>query len=475
MRLPYRSLYPIFAAAILAAISTGCTDEKIVEVPIPQFNAPPDAASGLLGYYDASTKQTTCGNCHVGLQSEWETTHHADAYATLENNASSQEFCYECHTVNENGHASTTTTTEGWNVVQDEAYHDVQCENCHGPGQTHVEDPDAFQPLASINPLDGYAACADCHSGTHHPFADEWAQSGHATPVAYPAGNANCISCHTGQGALVAWGVNADFLEKDAPLGSQEGITCAVCHDPHGSPNSAQLRFPVDVPDQNVNLCIKCHHKRAEPETDATTLRGPHSPQGPLLLGEGAGWFPPNFQPQVARIVGSHGTTGNPRTCATCHVASYTVTDPTSGDHVFSATGHLFLPIPCSDAQGIPTTDQNCTLAERNFNAGCTISGCHADDTAARSAYTTANTRIDALVEQMDSLLVQPAVAADFDRTDGIFTVADGSWFNTELARLPGSRVHNPFLIEQLMIATIQEVNNTYGPFPIIVNLEQQM
>lgn len=473
--MPIRLFRLALAPMILAAVATGCTEirTEIVEVPAKPSNPPPDASSGLLGYFDAATKQTTCGNCHIGFQSQWSQTKHADAYATLANNPSSQDFCYGCHTVTENGHSGTEPA--GWNVVQAEEYHDVQCENCHGPGEIHVQNPDASQPLASIAPLDGLAACADCHSGTHHGFADEWAQSGHATPVSYPAGRAECISCHTGQGALAAWGVNADYIEKDAPLGSQEGITCVVCHNPHGSENSAQLRFPIDVPDQNTNLCIKCHHKRAAPETEAETLRGPHSPQGPLLLGEGAGWFPPNFDPQIERIRGSHGTTGNPRVCATCHVASYQVTDPASGDHVFSVTGHLFLPIPCMDAQGLPTTDQNCTLDQRNFTAGCTEFGCHADDIAARSAYITANTRIDALVTQMEALLLQPPVAADLDRTDGIFTVADGAWFNNELAKMAGSRVHNPFLIEQLMLATITAINDTYGPLPITVPMSLEL
>ena len=65
----------------LVALALGCTSERIVfREPI---NPPPDETSGLLGYFDASTHQTSCGNCHIGQQSEWENTAHAGAFATL--------------------------------------------------------------------------------------------------------------------------------------------------------------------------------------------------------------------------------------------------------------------------------------------------------------------------------------------------------------------------------------------------------
>jgi len=120
---------------LLPLLLAGCTDEKIVfREP---FNPPPDAAAGLLGYFTTSDKQTTCGNCHVSHQTDWVTTRHADAYATLTNlGAAAQDFCFQCHTVNERGNA--LTAASGWNVVKDTAYHDVQCESCHGPGSIHV-------------------------------------------------------------------------------------------------------------------------------------------------------------------------------------------------------------------------------------------------------------------------------------------------------------------------------------------------
>ncbi|HEX6433957.1 MAG TPA: hypothetical protein VFZ87_06930, partial [Gemmatimonadales bacterium] len=187
-----------------------------------------------------------------------------------------------------------------------------------------------------------------------------------------------------------------------------------------------------------------------------------HSPEGPLLLGEGAGWFPPNFQPEVDRILGTHGSVANPRLCATCHVAKFTVTDQATGEFVFNATGHLFRAIPCVDTQGIPTPAPDCDITQRNFT-GCTTSGCHGSVEAARSAFLTANQRIADLVVELDARLALPGPAADLNPSDGRFTVADGANFNSQLAKLPGSPTHNPFLMEQLLVASIDAVNSTYA------------
>jgi len=475
---PIRLVRLALAPVMLAAVAVGCTETRTEFVELPRFNPPPDSVNGFLGYFDAANKQTTCGNCHVSGQGRWKLHGHADAWNTLENSGGAQDFCRGCHTVSENGNLAQGPA--GWNAVQTEVYYDVQCESCHGPGITHVQTPDGGTgPLASIKgDTLSPAACGTCHSGSHHPFIEEWSKSRHSQMNSYPQGRAECIACHTAQGALQAFGVNSEYLEKGAPLGQHEDITCAVCHDPHGSTNIGQLRFPIDVPIQEQNLCIKCHHKRGEPDSTASTFRGPHSPEGPLLLGEAAGWFPPNFTPDLNRIRGSHGSTANTKLCATCHVDQYIATDAQTGAFVLNVTGHRFLAIPCVDANGAPPDDQTCayTPAERGWG-GCTISGCHGDATAAASARAVAKARLGVLELQLESMLndASRVPPADLDPTSGIFTSAKGATFNLELSRHPGSEVHNPFLLEQLLIASIQEVNNLYGPFPIVLDLELQL
>lgn len=454
-------------------VATSCTKREEVFVERVLFEQPPAAAQGFLGYDEANRKLTTCGNCHVGQQARWQSSGHSQAWQTLAASGHVQASCYNCHTVGPNGNP--TDGAVGWAGANDPRYQDVQCESCHGPGLEHVTNPDASQPHARItvatNTGSGiaYEGCAECHQGAHHPFVEEWALSGHAFPLSSPSTRAECIGCHTGQGALAAFAPDAEYVEKNAPLGQHVGIVCSVCHDPHGSSNHGQLRHPIDVPDPQRNLCMRCHQRRSEPEM-AGTLRGPHSPEGPLLLGE-AGWWPPGFEPQVDRIRGTHGTDRNPKLCATCHVSSYTVTDSLTGAFQLQVTGHRFEAIPCVTSTGSPTGVDTCSVNSRSFRS-CTTVGCHGDEDAARTAYLTSKTRIENLVATVDQLLTQ-VPPGERDSSDGRFTVADGAWFNAELGRLKGTSTHNPFLSEQLLVASIQALRDAYNlPVPSNISLE---
>jgi len=223
----------------------------------------------------------------------------------------------------------------------------------------------------------------------------------------------------------------------------------------------------VSTPDVDSNLCMKCHQRRAVPDlgTLGTSTSGPHAPQGPLLLGEigTIGWTPPNFAYNIDRIRGTHGSDRNTRLCATCHVNSYEATDPDTGSHLFTVTGHRFLAIPCVDANNVPTDDQSCgvSTAERNF-ASCTSSGCHGDETAAFSALTTAQADVANRVAELNALLAQ-VPANQFSSTDTVFTVAEGARFNAQLGAITSSAVHNPYLTLALLLASIDAVETQYG------------
>ena len=444
------------AAVLIAGVFGACTDETIIYRDFPLYEEPVDAALGFVGYTSVEDTLPVCGNCHVSAQKEWKGTAHAGAWDGLQDSGHAQAFCEGCHTVNQLGNAETEIA--GHTATGEEKYQDVQCESCHGAGLAHIEAPDGgTTPLAHMDiPFDSTGVdtsapgCAQCHTGDHHPYAEEWVNSSHANMNSYPQGRDGCNSCHTGQGALAMWGVNTSYVEEGS--GDALNITCAVCHDPHGSDNSAQLRQPIDEPDENINLCMQCHHKRGAP--DPTTFRGPHSPEGPVLLGT-AGWWPPDLQQPILSTHGS--TTENPRLCAGCHVNMYEVTDAVSGEFLFNATGHSFEATPCVDASGVPTAGP-CADSAKTYTA-CTE--CH-DAVVAENLVASAKASIVAPMATLDSLL-QLVDSAEFDPGDDRYTVAEGSLFNLELAEKNGSVIHNAFLIRALLDASIAEVRNRYG------------
>ena len=481
--LPARS----FLVVAAWSLATACTSETIVYRDGTNFAAPPSAAASFLGYYDAANKKTVCGSCHVDAQTEWAKTKHASAWKDLQASGGAKGYCEACHSVNNLGNAVADTTV-GFRSTRDARYHDVQCESCHGPGLTHASSPTSSnRPLASIKAdTNATNGCGECHTGVHSPYVDEWKlanQKGLSHSIVHPGtvGNADptCVGCHTAQGALAAFGSNGNYLEKVATSGLTTAnalpLVCATCHDPHGSENGKQLRFSISAANIDDNLCAKCHHRRADP-SQVTTRNTVHSPEGPTVFGL-AGWFPPGMSTSDS-IIGSHGTPSrNPKLCATCHVSRFAATDKATGKFAFQATGHRFIAAPCVDANGIPTVGQTCTLAAKTFRS-CVSSGCHASEAVARTLYQTDSSRILALVTSANSAITKVKAlnsTACVLAAGRPYTSCLGTQFNVSLANAPGAFVHNPFLVEQLLIASIAQLQKDYGVTPDkVVSLSPQ-
>lgn len=463
-----RTIRISLAMAGLAVLAAGCVDEDGVFNDRPFTDDPPADAGGVLGYAQGAVGSTTCGQCHAASQSEWSGTAHAGAWETLQGSGLAQPSCENCHTVSQLGNAETEDI--GWPATADKRYLDVQCESCHGGGAAHVSNPVAVKPVPSLAVgTDLTDGCGECHNGGHHPFVEQWELSKHAEVVTEAAGRAECAACHRGQGTLLAWGVKGDYLEKDSeePL----PVVCGVCHDPHNAAFEGQLRFPVNTNSPELHLCARCHNRRSIPDPTSSHGLEPHSPETELLLGD-AGWIPPGAD--IDRGSASHGSANNDRLCATCHVVMYEITDAASGEFVFKSVGHTFQPIPCVDAQGIPNGDDSCLVnADARSFRGCVDSGCHSSE---ESASALLNLRADfigglaedliTLLEEVDPNLDEPG--GEIDPTVGTFTVAEGAFFNYNLAihnggEVYGSTTHNPFLIRELLQASIGAVNREYG------------
>lgn len=465
----------------------------------PPWDEANEAALGFLGYSDAVAKTPTCWSCHPGLKAEWQATAHAGAWETLQNSGHAAEYCEGCHTVGSFGNVSTNPDA-GFAATREGRYLDVQCESCHGPGLMHVWDPVATVPLASFEAgVDAQNGCGECHEGTHHPFVEQWSQSAHgAGPhTAYASGiSPSCMACHEGQRALEAtFGVSTNYLEKGD--GELRTITCVVCHDPHGSQYGHQLRAPIDVP-TSEHLCMRCHTRSGTPWSS----HGPHAAQGLLLFGENVGYLPPGFSFPNAEAMNNHGPRNNPELCTTCHVSRFSVNDA-AGDFVLESVGHTFEAVSCLDSQGLPVFDGDCAPSARTF-ASCVTSGCHGSESGARASYRRVRNRLNVLLDELwsdidgdhvleasDGGLLPQVIAmgfeADLDPDNSNLTPAKGAMWNAMLAWTDdrdhwsegevaggefsshpnsGNGVHNPHLLEALLLASIGDVRRSYGLQP---------
>jgi predicted CXXCH cytochrome family protein len=380
----------------------------------------------------------------------------------------------------------------------------------------HIETPDASEhPLARVRVLAADVAtgdvntdtataqgsCAECHSGAHHPFVDEWRQSRHARALTEEGifisdESPSCAPCHEGRSALRAWGITANYFERDSAAGSAHlGVTCAVCHDPHNAQFEGQLRFSISDGTFDGNLCMKCHSRRYEPAGNSP--RGPHAPQGPVLTGT-AGYWPPGYD--TTAQASTHGSPDrNPRLCAGCHVNSFEVEDKLNPGETLISSGHLFRPVPCLDpTTGQPVSDNSCAYdAPSRYWGACTTSGCHADAATAAFLLETVRGEIETLADLLwndadgdqvlydttaaglfnafdpgdTGLLTQiPNPTVEINHKDAIVSIAEGAIFNVRMvaedryANADRSKgVHNPFLASQLLTASINSVRTTYG------------
>jgi predicted CXXCH cytochrome family protein len=477
------------AVALVLAL-TGCADETIVYRDRELFATPPAGAAGFLGYSKEAEKVTVCGNCHIGHQARWQETAHAGAWVTLDTHASKQAFCEGCHTVSDLGNIQ---TAGGWTATKDSRYKDVQCESCHGPGLAHVQNPSKATVASVLAPMgalegDAWKGCVQCHEGAHHPYGQEWLASAHGGGNAWKTnsagGRAACVECHTAEDALIKFGINATYIEKDTHLGVHTTernmpITCGVCHDPHGAQHVGQLRKSLTEADLSKNLCMSCHYKRGVP--DPTTFRGPHAPEGPVLLGEG-GYWPDTLKARFpsGRIETTHGApAANPKLCAGCHMNSFTYQD--AAGVTIHGTGHTFEAIPCLDATGAPIVKGTCglTSTERTFKS-CTGAGCHGSEGVVRSAVGTVELRMAQLTGELDRTLQlinsnwrtcrnsstcapfngQPS---PFNFVAGQYNSALGAAFNWDMGMRKSASIHNPLLVEALLIASIQQVRKDYN------------
>ncbi len=109
---------------------------------------------------EAYVGTATCAQCHPQAYEVYQKTQHAHAWATLEHKGKTCDVgCIGCHSVG-------FEQPGGFcNLSQGKPFHNVGCENCHGPGAGHVQNP--MQHTAGFNAQPQIDTCTTCHNKEH--------------------------------------------------------------------------------------------------------------------------------------------------------------------------------------------------------------------------------------------------------------------------------------------------------------------
>jgi predicted CXXCH cytochrome family protein len=223
-----------------------------------------NASSDLKADSEGTRAQGDGASCHDDKISDWVGTAHASAWDTLNVSGDKKDWCEVCHTTGAND-----TLHNGFDPATDQPEYlkNVSCESCHGPDPMSLSDPSTSVDLDA-------AVCGTCHKTvqlqTYHPYYDEWLDSRHSESLSADGGSVvtdpTCQGCHVAQIAI------AETIEGGTavrPVVDPQPITCAVCHDPHGSLYPNQLRMPRE------DLCATCHNPGQTPPGEE--IRHPQS------------------------------------------------------------------------------------------------------------------------------------------------------------------------------------------------------
>ena len=242
--------------------------------------------------------------------------------------------CDGCHSVNYDIH---TKQVAEWNVG---------CERCHGPGSEHVAHP-ARNNILNPSEMDDVASndtCIQCHS-QGHPGNGLIEGKAYDWPVGYHVGLRLADFWKLDSGTLG----QTDFLQfpdgtahKNRMQGNdfiqsvmyRHGVTCASCHDVHGTENYAQLREPGD------KICLDCH--------------SPASPNGPHTA---------TLEEHTHHKAGSQGSS-----CIACHMPKIE-SEGVPGSFVRSHT-FRFIPPGMTDKYKIPNPCTSCHTDKSTTWAG---------------------------------------------------------------------------------------------------------
>ena len=209
------------------------------------------------------------GDDYTPFPATWDVTHRQ--WRPYGVTGATSGLCDGCHSVNYDIERKTVTE---WNVG---------CERCHGPGSDHVARPSATNIVnpARLSTVAAVDVCVQCHS-EGHPHGPIGGREFH-WPVGFRVGlhladfwklDEHTLgtqdTLHFADGSARENRMQGnDFVQS---LMYTRGVTCASCHDPHGTPNNADLIKPAK------QLCLTCHGPKSPNGPHTATHRTAHAP-----------------------------------------------------------------------------------------------------------------------------------------------------------------------------------------------------
>jgi hypothetical protein len=186
----------------------------------------------ITGDEDAAT-QYNFANRTVGNPAEWVPYH------------AGEELPYDCGRCHTTGYTPQGHQDDLEGIIGSWAFAGIQCEECHGPGSRHAEDPqgvrmalDRSSQLCGQCHVRGNPAQIDASDGfeQHHEQYEDLYNSKHFA--------ISCVTCHD---------PHASALYEDADVNPTKGISqvCEACHWQQDAFQKNRLHIGVD--------CIDCH------------------------------------------------------------------------------------------------------------------------------------------------------------------------------------------------------------------------
>jgi len=184
--------------------------------------------------------EKVCATCHDFQANLFGHTLHAKAFRENPKNDVEKQVCEACHgagslhATNPTEHSNMIGFSKGWGTPV--AKQTGSCLSCHEGGNRINWDGSIHQTKK--------LSCSDCHNPMAKFSANGLLKKGSITET--------CQTCHQQQ--------RAEFKKKSHMPVPEGKMTCADCHNPHGSTNKRLLKA-----DSVNDLCYTCHAEKRGP------------------------------------------------------------------------------------------------------------------------------------------------------------------------------------------------------------------